>query len=382
MPTSPSRRRRPASRSAVREHRLRVPGRTARHEGQDPAHEVQQEPREQALESVDRVGTAMQETTECVGQRHRTLIGQPRKRFGGTHRLELMRGDGGAQLDDLDRQQAVRPAAAADREKVLQVLDRGSRSQRGEGVLQLVHADHLGKVATDKGDAVVRGHFALPGVRLDLQRLAERRRHAALADARVLFPHGGRRWQLVHAAAAHDHRGRRSQLGDRQLPAVDRHGDDAHPGAAGNAELAARVVEAPVGVGQGLRQHDERAGREVVVVIVLERLERCGSGPRQRGSAAAELRQHEEAALAACLCPDRRLVEADDVAGVAWTLLGDEHSDSCCEAVAHLTWRSLGTGWQRNSRPIIGSTPLPNDQPIRPAGAAQWSPPAFPACAG
>ena len=274
------------------------------------------------LRAFGRVPGSMQAPANGVGQRYRALVGQSGERLGRPHRFQVMGGDGRRQLVDLDGHEGIGSGAAADGEDVLEVLDRLRRPHLDERALELVDADRVREMTAHEADPITRRQPALPRERLDLERLAERGGDASLADARVLLAHRRRRRNLVHAPVA-DHDGtRRPELGDVRLPTADddRHHADAR--SARDGEAPALVVEAPIGSGQGFRQGDKDAGREVVVVLGPQRVERVAGGLCELWCRAGELRDHEQAALGPGLGADRRLVEDDEVAGIGGPLLG------------------------------------------------------------
>ena len=117
---------------------------------------------------------------------------------------------------------------------MLEVLHRLGRPQQGKRPLQLVDPHHLGQVAADQRDAIVGGELALPAVRLDLERLPERRGHAALSHAGVLLGRRGWRRELVHPLLAHDDPGGGTKLRDVRLASTDGQRDHAYPGPAGD----------------------------------------------------------------------------------------------------------------------------------------------------
>src|SRR5439155_23226887 len=110
-------------------------------------------------------------------------------------------------------------------------------------------------------------------------------------------------------------------------------------------ELSALVEEPPVGVGERLAQRAERTGREVVVVVALERLKRLDRGAANRRVATGHLRQQEEASLGPYLGAHRRLAKAQDVTGVGRSLFRHRKTDTGCESIRHAG--SPGVRWIR-----------------------------------
>ena len=321
----------------------------ARDEGQDPAHEAQPATSERRLQTVDRVARAMEEAPDGIGEGDRALIRQPRKRLGCMDRLEVVGRGGGRQRADLDRQHTIRAAAAADLEEVLKMLDRLGGTQQGERALELIDPHDLGQVAAHQGDAVLRRELPLPAVGLDLEGLAQGRRDPALSHARVLLGCRRRRGQLVHPRLADDDRGRGAQLRDVRLTPADGDRDHAHPGAARDPQLSALVVEAAVGIGEGLAQCAECAGGEVVVVVVLQGFEGLRGRPANRRVASGHLRQQEEAALGPNLGTHCGLSEPQHVTRVGGSLLRHRESDTGCESIRHagsseVRWMERGPG--------------------------------------
>ena len=243
-------------------------------EGEDDVDEAEQAPARGGLQRVDRRAGAVQQPTDRVRERDRALIGQAGEWLGGADRLELAGRGGGRHLGDLDDEQPIGTGAATDREQLLKMLGGGGGPHRVECPLQLVDAHHMSEVAADQRDMVARGKLALPGVRLDLERLAERAGDAALPDARVLVGHRGRRRQLVHPAAPDHDRAGRPELGHVELAPADGDGHDAHTTALPDPELAPVVVEPPVRRLDCLRERAERAHGQVVVVVALDLVER------------------------------------------------------------------------------------------------------------
>ena len=137
--------------------------------------------------------------------------------------------------------------------------------------LQLLHSHDLREVAADERErspaasspCQVYGliSIASPSVAATRRR---RTRGSSSVDRR------GRR-DLVHPRPRGRRPRRRAELGDVRLAPAHDQGDDAHAGAAGDAQPAALVVDAPVGGGQSLGQRAQRASREVVVVVALDR---------------------------------------------------------------------------------------------------------------
>ncbi len=225
----------------------RVLGSPPRDEREDPRQEREERPPDRRAHPLGRVSRRVEAAADRVGKGHRALVRQAGEWLGGANRLELVDRLGGGQLGDLDRQQAVRPGPAADGEDLLEVLDRRRRPHLGKRAPQLVHSHGLREVPADERDAVTGGHRAMPGERLDLDRLAERRRDPTAPDARILIGRRRRRRDLVHPRLADHDRARRTDLGDVRLPPANDDGDHADAGAARDAQPPSLVVEAPVG---------------------------------------------------------------------------------------------------------------------------------------
>ncbi len=259
------------------------------------------------------------------------------------------------------------PVPAADGEDLLKVLDRLAGSHRGEGRLELVDADRVGEVPADQRDAVVGRQGTLPRVRLDLEGLAKGRGHPSPADPWVLLGHGRRGWDLVHSAVAHDDGARRTELGDVRLPRSDDDRHDAHAGAARDPEPLAAVVETSVGAGERSAQRHEDAGREVVVVVTLDGVERLARRLGQRRAPARQLGEQVEAPLRArgCTRPPARGRQR-----------GRMRPAAAPRRTAVRSWLRSGCSWRPgcwwvDAGPIIGTGPLPLDQPIRPFRSAR-----------
>jgi hypothetical protein len=229
----------------------------------------------------------------------------------------------------------------------VEVLDGRGRPLGCQRALQLLNADHLGHVAREERDAVSGSQLALPGVWPDLERLAQRLGHPPLADPRILLVDRWGRWQLEHPLLADDHRGCRAELRDVPLAPAHDEGDDAHGAAAGQTEPRTLVVEEPIRRGECLADRAGRPGREVVVVVTLDRLERLGRGTAKGRVAAGDLRQEEEAALGPHLGAGRRLAEADQVECVGGALLAGQQADAGGQAVAHRNPRDSSEGRRR-----------------------------------
>ncbi len=312
---------------------------------------------------VDGVATAMQEAPDRVGQRHRAAVRQAGQLLVGADRLEVVRGRGGGHLHQLDRQHPVRADPAADPEELVEMLDRGGGAKGGEGVLHLLGADHLRHVARQQRQPVVGRQLPLPGVGLDLQRLAERVGHAANPGSGVLLLDRGRRRQLEHAAVADDHRGGGAELGHVALAPAHHERHHADRAALRQPETGPLVIDEAVGRGQRLGDRAGRAGREVVVVVALDPLQRLGGGPSQRGVPAGHLGEQEEAPLGAHLGAHRRLPEADQVVRVGGALLAGQQTDAGGQATAHRDPAGLERGTA--TRPIIGSGHPRHEPPKR-----------------
>ena len=305
------------------------------HEGQDPGDQGEHTATERRLGAFGGVSGAMKAASDGVGQRDRALIGQPGEWLRRAHRLEVVGRGGRGEVGHLHRQDPVGSGASTDGEDLLKVLDRLAGSHRGQGRLELVDADGVREVPADQCDAVVGRQGTLPRVRLDLEGLAEGRRHSPPADPWVLLGHGRWGWDLVHSAVAHDDGARRTELGDVRLPGPDDDGDDADAGAARDPEPLAAVVETPVGAGQRTAQRHQDAGRQVVVVVTLDGVEGDARRLGQRRAPARELGEQVEAPLRTGGRTHGRLVEGNEVECVRRPLLGGRQSDPGCEAVAH-----------------------------------------------
>ncbi len=255
-------------------NRARIRRAATRHEGEDPRQECREAPAQGGARPGDRVAGSVQPAADRIGERHRALVGDAGQGVRRANGLELASGGGRRDLRDLDGHHPVGSGPASDREQVLEVLDCLARPHGRQGALQLLDADGARQVTADQADAVAGGDAALPGERLDLERLAERGRHAPAPDAGILLGRGWRRRHLVHPAVAHDDRRGRAELRDVRLSAANDERDDADPGAPRDGEAAALVVEAPVRGSDGLGQRDEDARGQVVVVVGADRLER------------------------------------------------------------------------------------------------------------
>ena len=178
-----------ASLLAIRRPRdaARVLGSPPWDEREDPRQEREERPPDRRAHPLGRVPRRVEAAADRVGQRHRALVRQAGEWLRGANRLELVHRLGGGQLGDLDRQQSVRPGPAADGEDLLEVLDRRGRPHLGKRAPQLVHSHGLREVPADERDAVTGGQRAMPGERLDLDRLAEGRRDPTAPDARILI---------------------------------------------------------------------------------------------------------------------------------------------------------------------------------------------------
>jgi hypothetical protein len=144
-----------------------------RHEGQDPGQDREDAAADGGLQCLRSVAGAVQGAADGVGERHGALIRKSREGLRGPYRLELVRHGRDRQLGDLDRHEPVRPGTAADREHVLEVLDGLRGTHHRQGALQLLDTDRLRQVPADQGQAIIRREPALPGVRLDVEGLAE-----------------------------------------------------------------------------------------------------------------------------------------------------------------------------------------------------------------
>ncbi len=359
-------------------HRAEL-GAPARDEGQDPADQDQEPAAHRRLQPVDGIAQPMQPPADGVRQRDRALVREPGQGLLRPHRLEMLGRCRRWKLHHLHDEHPVGSGSSADPEQVLEMLHRLRRPQERQAALELVHPHHLGDVSRDETQAVVGDQLTLPGVRLDLERLAQGGGNPSLPNARVLLRGGGRRRELVHPPRADDHRGGGSQLRDVDLPGPHHDGNHTDAGAAGNSQLAAHMEEAAVRDGDRLAQRAEGARRQVVVVVRLDGFERLARRSAHVGVAAGHLGKEEEGPLTAHLGARGRLAEAQDVPRVGGSFLRHRESDTGCESVGH-AGGSGGDGSMAVS--IIRTGPVwPAPRRWSWSGCEDWPPDVLP-CAG